>query len=114
MSLDQILNIPITIQRAGPGPDRYGNTNLDWTNPTSVTVNGWLDTNQRKMREEIANRDEIESDGNAFLPAGTDVLGTDRLIINGITYQIYGVPAPVYRPGWGLHHVECRIKRSEG
>jgi hypothetical protein len=114
MSLDQILSIPIVIQRAGPGPDRYNNAGLDWSNPTSVTVSGWLDTNQRKMKEDIRDRDELESDGNAFLPAGTDVRGTDRLIINGITYQVYGIPAPVYRPGWGLHHIECRIKRYAG
>ncbi|MEU7096057.1 hypothetical protein [Kitasatospora aureofaciens] len=114
MSLDQIFSISITIQRAGAAKDRYGNVGLDWSNPTSTTVLGWLDTNQRKMHEEIRNRDESESDGNAFLPAGTDILPTDRLIINGTTYQVYGVPAPVYRPGWGLHHIECRIKRFQG
>jgi hypothetical protein len=114
MSLDQIFSIPITIQRAGPAQDRYGNINLDWSNPTSTSVLGWLDTNQRKMHEDIKSRDELESDGNAFLPPGTDVKGTDRLIINGITYQVYGIPASVYRPGWGEHHIECRIRRYQG
>ncbi len=114
MSLDQILNIPMVIQRAGSTKDRYGNSNIDWSHPVSTPVVGWLDTNQRKMQEDGKDRDQTESDGNAFLPPGTDILGTDRLVINGSTYQVFGIPAPVYRPGWGLHHIECRIKRFEG
>lgn len=114
MSLENIFIIPIAIQRAGTNVDRYNNPQIDWTNPVVTTVNGWLDTNQRRMGETETNRDALESDGNAFLPAGTDVLGTDRLVINGITYQVYGIPSPVYRPGLGVHHIECRIKRFSG
>ena len=114
MSLDKILAIPITIVRAGSAPDRYGNTDIDWTHPTETTVSGWLDTNLRRMGEQERDRDELESDGNAYLPAGTDIRGTDRLLIHGVTYQVYGLPSPVFRPGWGVHHVECRIKRFQG
>lgn len=115
MTLQQILTIPIIIQRAGSAADRYGNVSIDWTNPVSTTVAGWLDTNLRRMGEDDKNRDQVESDGSCFLPGSADVRGTDRLIINGATYQVWGQPAPVLRPGWpGIHHIECRIKRFEG
>jgi len=112
--LENIFTVPIIIQRAGFTVDKYNNPGIDWSNTTETTVSGWLDTNQRRMGEQETNRDALESDGNAFLPAGTDVLGTDRLIINGVTYQVYGIPAPVPRPGFGIHHIECRIKRFSG
>lgn len=115
MTLQQILSVPIIIQRAGPTADRYGNANIDWAHATSTTAYGWLDTNLRRMAEDDKNRDEVESDGSCFLPGTTDVKGTDRLVINGSVYQVWGEPAPVYRPGWpGVHHIECRIKRYQG
>lgn len=114
MSLSSLLSIPITIKRAGSSTDRYGNANIDWAHPTLTTVSGWLDINQRRMEEDDKNRSGGEMDGSAYLPAGTDVESTDRLLIDGSTYEIFGIPAPIYRPGWGVHHIECRIKRFEG
>lgn len=109
-----IFSIPMVIQRAGATTDRYGNAGIDWAHPTSTSVTGWLDTNQRRMGEDSKNRDEADSDGNAFLPPDTDIRSSDRLIVAGQTYQVFGIPAPVVRPGWGVHHIECRIKRFEG
>lgn len=114
MTIQAMFTIPMVVQRAGLTADRYGNAGIDWAHPVSTNILGWLDTNQRKMGEDDKNRSGADSDGNAFLPPETDIRSSDRLIINGQTYEVFGIPAPVSRPGWGLHHIECRIKRFEG
>lgn len=80
------MTIPMTIQRAGATADRYGNESIDWSSPTSISVLGWLDTNIRRMGENTEDRDLLESDGTAFLPAGTDIKGTDRIVVGAVTY----------------------------
>lgn len=115
MSIAQIMTIPMTIERAGHGPDRYGNAGIDWTNMTTTQVVGWYDANvKRFMHEDLKNRDSVDSDGIVYLPAGTDILGTDRLVINGQRYEVFGVPAIIQTPTYGVHHVECRVKVFHG
>ena len=107
--------VEIIIRRAGATKDRYGNTNLDWSNPAdSDPLPGWLDLTPTKAEEKDKNRTDATSDGIAFLPSDADVRATDRLVIDGVVYQVKGLPSPVYRPGYGIHHFECRINRAEG
>ena len=113
--LEQLMTMPMTIERAGSAKDRYGNANIDWTNPTSTPVLGWYDANVKRFQHEDGRvRDEAASDGIVYLPAGTDVLSTDRLLIGTDRYEVFGVPAVIQRPGWGVHHVEIRVKRFLG
>ena len=109
-----IFNVPIDIQRQTLVSDEYGdNRQGAWA--TVYSVLGWADTNLKKETENIQNRDASNSDGLCFLPTGTDILDTDRLLINGFTYQVYGVPAPINDPrDNSTHHLELRIRRYVG
>lgn len=108
------MTTPITVQRQSFVSDKWGDRRQGtWSDLT--TVNGWADTNLRKSNEAVSDRDEAENDGIVYLPAGTDVLDTDRLVISGVIYQVFGQPATIPVPyGSGQHHLETRVKRYRG
>ena len=111
--LQSMFTITFQIQRQSVVTDAYG-ANRPGTWATHSTVLGWLDTNLKKEFENILNRDEQESDGLCFLPPDADVVGTDRLVANGVTYQVFGIPALVPGRYGAIDHIECRIKRYAG
>lgn len=107
--------VSIIVRRAGATKDRYGNRNQDWSNPVdSQPLEGWLDLKPMKADESDRNRTDATAEGIAYLPAEADVKASDRLVIDGVVYQLHGLPSPIYRPGYGIHHYECRISRAEG
>ena len=114
MSLYPIMNLSIEIQRQSTVSDAYGDDRLGpWA--TISTVNGWLDLNNKKVIEVISNRDEANSDGLCYLPAGTDVLQTDRIVVNSTTYQVFGIPSLIIDPRDGsVHHIEMRVREYRG
>jgi hypothetical protein len=113
-------NMPLSaeIQRQATVSDAYGQDRLGaWS--TIATVNIGLDLNNKKVTETINNRDEANSDGLCWLPAGTDILPTDRLVVTvlAITYifQVFGPPSiEVDLRDGSIHHLECRIRRYVG
>lgn len=112
MGIDHLLTTPITVMRQTYIDDEFGDHRRGpWE--TNATVNGWFDSNLRRAVETVTTRDEANSDGVLFLPAGTDILPTDRVEIGGLLYQVFGVPAPIPMPG-GTHHIEMQIKRYIG
>jgi hypothetical protein len=114
MTVYPIMNVPIEIQRQGTVTDAYGQDRLSaWT--TLSTVYGWLDTNMKKVIEIVANRDESTSDGICILPAGTDIVSTDRIQANGYLYQVFGIPSAIVDPRDNtVHHIELRVRRYVG
>lgn len=112
MGIEHLFSTPVVIQDQAFVDDEFGMRRLGaWA--TTATVLGWFDSNLRRSGEQIDNRDQAESDGLLFLPAGTPLSATSRVVINGLTYQIFGIPAPIPVPG-GIHHIEVRIKRYTG
>src|SRR6266550_887635 len=92
--LQSMFTITFQILRQAKISDAYGDNRLgDWA--VNSIVLGWLDTNLKKEFEQIANRDYAISDGLCFLPPDTDITDVDRILVNGITYQIFGIPAAV-------------------
>lgn len=106
-------NMPLSaqIQRQATISDVYGQDRLG-TWATIATVNVGLDLNNKKVTETINNRDEANSDGLCWLPAGTDILHTDRIVVLGDTFQVFGPPSIIVdlRDG-SIHHLECRVRR---
>ncbi len=109
----KLMSMPITIQNPGATTDQYNRAGADWDHPVSTVVNGWFDIGMRKMAEDEHNRDGGTSDGTAFLPSGSPVTTTSRLVIFGLTYQVFGVPTEAHTPS-GAHHIECRVQRFVG
>lgn len=114
MSLENLLTQTVTILRAGTTKDRYGNAGIDWTTATSTTTVGHFQPNLRVSKDNSRARDEGVSDGYVYLLPSIDIGPTDKLLIDGGTYRVFGMPVQVDRPGYGPFYTEVRVKRAEG
>ncbi len=111
MSFTHLLTQPVTILRAATSTDGVGDTIEDWSTPTETTVNGWL--TQISESEVINRRDAQISDAHLFLDADVDILATDRVIANGVLYEVNGPPAHAHTPR-GPHHLEVALNAVSG
>lgn len=111
MSILGRLTRTVTVLRAAADVDRYGNTVADWTAATSTTVAGWYA--QASAAELLAGRDGQIDHAIVYLPAGTDVTGSDRIRIDGTTFDIVGPPNRAHGRN-GEHHVELNVKVVTG
>lgn len=104
----------LTIQRAPLVADRYGNQVRDWSKATATEVLGRLETEERRAEEDDGDRSQLEARGVCFLPPGTDILGTDRIVDQfGVRYEVIGQIATLSTPR-GPHHLEVRVTSLEG
>lgn len=112
MSLARLMVHDVTIVRATYTTDPRGDPEPEWgTGATRRTVKGWV--SQRGTTEVAVNREALLSSWVAYLPAGTDVTGRDRLEWRGTTFLIAGVPNHADTPR-GPHHVEVPLTVVEG
>lgn len=63
--------------------------------------------------ENVVGQQRTESTHRVFLPAGVDVLPTDRVRFFGVDYQIEGDPER-FRIRGAEHHVEVFCFRTQG
>jgi hypothetical protein len=96
MSLDRLLNQPLSLQRVAPGNlDAYGNVvGSNFGDP--VIVYGFLE--QVSTLETEVDRDTTVTQWKAFLPNGTVIGPLDRISYNGATFEVIGAPATWYNP----------------
>ncbi|MGB8021745.1 MAG: head-tail adaptor protein [Candidatus Nanopelagicales bacterium] len=106
-----LLSDTVTRLRAGTSTDAYGNTVPDWDTATSLTLSARVQ--QSSQGEDILDRDSQQAQFVVFLPAGSDVTGSDRLTWAGRTLELVGPPTPVggYR---AVHHIEARAREVVG
>lgn len=87
-------NLTATFQaRAVTGQDVYGN---DVYGTTSVDVPGCIFA-PGISAEIVAGRDTVTTQPSLYTPVGTDVTALDRVIVNGVAYEVDGTPE-VYAP----------------
>ncbi len=111
MSVELLMTRVVTIQRRdGGAKDKYGNE-IPYTSST-VTVQGHIE--QTSEQEITLDRETYISEWRIFLPAGTEIDGKDRVIVDGQTFEIIGPPAHPWRPGTGEHHVLCQARAITG
>lgn len=106
-----LLTDSVTRLRAAVVTDAYGNQVTDWAHATSVSLSA-------RVQQSSAGEDQLDRDSQlaqfvVFLPAGSDVTGSDRLTWAGRTLELVGPPTPVggYR---GVHHIEARAREVVG
>ena len=76
---------------------------------TSTSVQAYVEP--RTSEEDENTRASQLGEWRAFLPAGTDVTGWDRLVYGARTFDIVGPPRPVYNPRAASEsHVELDLK----
>jgi hypothetical protein len=113
MSFDDMLVRDVTILHAATVVDGYGEPALSWANPTSTATQGWL--GQREETEpQSAGRTAVTVVRDVLqLPAGTVITARDRVVIDGVTYEVDGQPRNVWTPR-GSHHVRVNLTAVAG
>lgn len=113
MSFARRLNQTVTVLTAASKQDRYGNTVVDWANATSRTVKVWVA--QTGSTEELLGRDSTTTVAVVFFPAGDPITAADRVQVDGVTYEVNGVPDAANNGRSGaVHHIQVRLKDVEG
>lgn len=111
MSFETMMVTPVTIRRPGAGTDRYGDTGPDWTSATDVDTTGWLA--QLDDGEDFANRDAYTSTWRLFLRPAETLSAGDRVISDGVTFEVDGPPQHARTPT-GIHHIEATLRAVVG
>lgn len=111
MTVEALMVRDVTILSAASSTDRYGNPTNDWAAATSTATKGWLA--QQARDEVLGNRDAQTSGWVVYLPAGTVIDGSDRVVVDGQTFEVDGPPNRAWSPR-GEHHVEAALNVVEG
>lgn len=112
MSITSLLNQTVTIQRrSATGTDDYGNEVPGTT--SSVTTVGYV---EQAVAEEITvDRETYVTDWRVFLPAGTAIDGSDRVVHGAKVFEVVGSPHEVWNPRTQIiHHIEARAREVTG
>ena len=112
MSFAAKLDRTVTILTAGSTIDRRQNEAVDWSAATETTTVGWLA--QTSGTETRDGRDGQVSTWALLLPADASITALDRVVVDGVTYEVDGPPRSARRPGRGVHHVEVTLKLAKG
>ncbi len=104
----------VTVLTPGRVANRYGNEAPDWTAATSRTIAAYVQTPGRSSggSENFDLRDALIGDRQMYTN-DMAVTGYDRVIFNGITFEVLG-PAGQWDNPAGPHHSEIRLRYVEG
>jgi len=112
MSLETFLTSTVTILTpAWVTSARYNSERADWDHASEVDTTGWL--TETSTSEDLNGRDAIVTGWRLFLPAGTEITGSDRVVVDGATFEVEGQPHSATTPA-GEHHVEVSLRRVVG
>ena len=93
----------VQVLTAGTIEDPYsGETQPDWTNPTSVVVEG-VAVEPRPSSGPLQDaRNAVVSGYSLYMPTGTAIGPQNRVTVRGKTYDVLGEPADWRSPftGW--------------
>lgn len=91
----------------------HGTTQPDWSQATTRTVVG-CSFQPSSGIDDILNRSAVGGPAVLFMPAGTDVTGYDRVVVNGKTYEVVGEPEVWEGPTPRLAHTKVTLHVWEG
>lgn len=104
----------VTIKRPASTTNRYGSSQTNWASTTDTTVSGCLFAPQ-STSEDNDGRTATIVGARLFMPAGTDVESSDRIVIRTETYEVDGDPHVWTDPtGSGVSGVEVPLRKVEG
>jgi hypothetical protein len=101
----------VTIVRAGSTIDRYNAAVKDWSTATRRASRARIV--QRSSDEDRDGREARLTGWICYLPAGTVVTALDRIVWNGVTYEVKGRPNRAF-DRHKEHHVEVDLDLVEG
>lgn len=96
--------------------DDYGSQVPDWSAPTRTVVTG-CSVQPAGGADDILQRIAgITSDLKVLCPPGTDVVGTDRIEVQGRSraFEVIGEPGIWRSPTGRVSHIDLTLKVTEG
>jgi hypothetical protein len=108
MGLEEHFLDEVTIERSTRAENPYGNAKLSWE-PSSI-VRGRLVQKARRVWSDARQEYVVVSNPLLLLPAGTDVIPRDRVVIGGITYHVDQL---LERRAWAGHHLSLMLSVAE-
>jgi len=105
----------VDITRAPLVPDPYhADGRRDWANAVTVATDVPASVQPQSSTEETTDRQTTVTTWKVFLPAGTDVVETDRIIgPDGTALEVLG-DAGRWRYGGAEHHLELTCRHITG
>lgn len=103
----------ITIQRAPVIDDGRGNLTPDWSSVTETPSPGWA-VDAGDTSEDTTNRDGASVSYTLRGPWNVDVRGSDRVVMFGDVYEVFGDVLRQPGPTQLTSHVIVRLTRWEG
>lgn len=95
-----------------------GSQYRDWLNPVHIPV---VDANvqpfmmaEKLNLEEDRDREFSQTALRFYCPPGTRVEATDKILYNGVTYEVFGHGGVWHRFSGAEHHVQFIGRRKEG
>ena len=98
-----------TIEHRAPRPERdeYGDHPLVVTSTEEVPCN----LQPQWSREQTVNADTQVESFNLYLPAGVELGGHDRVVVEGVGYEVFGPAGEWVDFAQRPHHVEAILRR---
>lgn len=103
----------ITVQRAPLVDDGRGNMTADWSAAAATLSPGWA-IDAGDTTEDIANRDGASASYTLRGPWGSDVRGSDRVLLFGDVFEVVGEVLRQPGPTDATSHLIVRLTRWEG
>ena len=108
MSYTDLLINTCTVQRFTAGAlDAYGNPAKAWADHLVDEPCRWSTPVNREVK---VGAEVVLADLQLFLEADTDITEQDRLVLNGVTYEV--LSAADRQNGSVNHHVECFLRTA--
>lgn len=103
----------IAVYRAPLVPNRYGAQVRDWANAQMHTADG-CQVQPLTATENTVDREYVASHAALFAPYDLDLLATDRVVCNNVTYDVDGEPARWRDDVGAPDHTEAMLKHLAG
>lgn len=110
--LPSFATLTVTRLRAAQTTER-GATIRDWANAQSLAISG-CHVQPDTTSSDYAERANTIQTYTLWAPVDADVLRGDRIVANGTTFDVVGVPFSWYSPRGTVDHMTCKMTEWEG
>lgn len=111
MALTNLFVHDVTILHPESGVDANGFTRKAFDDLTGEDVKGWI--TQAGSSEARGDREAQTSTWTLVLPSDVPIAATDRVVWQGVTFEVDGAPNLARTPR-GAHHTEVPLRVVDG
>jgi hypothetical protein len=103
----------VTVQRASSSSDRYGNSEPDWSAPSEAEVRAFVQQRTLPGEQHADGRQVVVTGWVAFMDPATAIAAGDRVVWDGRTFEVDGVPGSMWTTT-AAHHLEVALRTVDG